>query len=128
MVDFTTAIPFKLWLEGMPAVSQWQYLFEVSKWIPSARDVHSQHSYPRELHALMLVAAVILALSTFDCGYIFRGHLEGFVVLPNLQEDEGMLRETLEKNLGRSPFGIEIHAHRLGHGGPQGSEHFNTKP
>ena len=30
-------------------------------------------------------------------------------LLPNLQEDEGMLRETLE-NLYRSPFGREIHA------------------
>ena len=37
-----------------------------------------------------------------------------------------MLRETLE-NLGRSPFGMEIHAHCLGHGGPQGSEHFKAK-
>ena len=32
VVDFTTAIPFELWLEGMPAFSQRQYVFEVSEW------------------------------------------------------------------------------------------------
>ena len=33
-----------------------------------------------------------------------------------------MFRETLE-NLGHSPFGREIHAHCVGHGGPRGSKH-----
>ena len=50
-----------------------------------------------------------------------------FVVLPNLQEDEGMLRETLV-NLSRSPFGREIHAHCVSHGSTRGSQHFKTKP
>ena len=36
-----------------------------------------------------------------------------FVVLPDLQKDEGMLRDTLV-NLSRSPFGTEIHAHCVG--------------
>ena len=49
-----------------------------------------------------------------------------FVVLPNLQEDEGMLRETL-KNLCRSPFGREIRAHCVDHEDPRGSEHFKDK-
>ena len=39
-----------------------------------------------------------------------------FVVLPNLQEDEGMHRETLE-NLCRSPFGREIRVNCVGHRG-----------
>ena len=47
MVDFTTAISFKLWLEGLVAVSQRQYVFEVSEWW--LRYGHSCWSWQRDL-------------------------------------------------------------------------------